>query len=140
MLILSSHIFILKYYSCILKIYALSTLNAEHTLAATLLITLPVHFCNRYFDTRFWPLLHYSLLCEYWCEEVLSEIFYFKRASIRDSDQKIDRVKYSVILSIFEGKMCPKWIEALTFKHHGSRQMRMAQLQRTCASSSSTAG
>ena len=62
MLILSSHIFILKYYSCILKIYALSTLNAEHTLAATLLITLPVHFCNRYFDTRFWPLLYYSLV------------------------------------------------------------------------------
>jgi len=62
LLILSSHIFILKYYSCILKIYALSTLNAEHTLAATLLITLSVHFCNRYFDTRFWPLLYYSLV------------------------------------------------------------------------------
>jgi len=65
------------------------------------------------------------------------------KTSSRDSDQKIDRVKYSVILSFFEYftlEVYPKWIEALTFKHHGSRQMRMAQLQRTCASSSSTAG
>jgi hypothetical protein len=46
----SSHIFILKYYLRILEICALRSLDFEHTHAATLLITQPVHFCNRYFD------------------------------------------------------------------------------------------
>ena len=36
---LSSHIFIFKYYLCILEIYALRSLDAEHTRAAKLLIT-----------------------------------------------------------------------------------------------------
>lgn len=35
----SSHIFILKYYLRILKIYALRSLHFEHTHAATILIT-----------------------------------------------------------------------------------------------------
>ena len=50
LLMFSSYIFILQYYLRILKIYALRSLDFEHTHAATLLITQPVHFCNRYFD------------------------------------------------------------------------------------------